>query len=226
MKKLLAIVLTLSMVASLGLAAFAEKGGFVYSPSMNPAPVIVDQEHPDDDCSGKLSVTPYGERSTLDEGSCSELEQAYEDILGLGEGDDLYALIKKLAEEHGIPVDMLLVSDLFYMNYVDCEDGETHVPYSVKLSSDAFNNFVGLVHFEDGKWVSVDGATIDENGILTFSYDGFGAFAVLVDTSDAGSPVTGDNGIFIFCIVMMAVSAVGFVTVFAVAKKKKAVKGR
>ncbi|MBQ8696463.1 MAG: hypothetical protein IJ519_01980 [Clostridia bacterium] len=223
MKKLLALVLVVSMVAVLGIAAFAAKGGFVYSPSVNPAPTIEEQEHSDDDCPGELVITPYNERDELDEEARETFEDAYDEILNLSEDDDLYEIIEELAEELGVPAEDLLVSDLFDVSYINCDDTEGH-SYSVTLDSDTFDNFAKLVYYEDGKWLVVD-STLGDDGMVSFSYDKTGTFAVIVDTSEVESPVTGDNGFIVFCIVMMFVSAVGFTAVFVAAKKKNAARG-
>ena len=45
MKKIMAICLTLIMVMSLGVAAFAAPGRFVSSPSVNKAPVLISYEN-------------------------------------------------------------------------------------------------------------------------------------------------------------------------------------
>lgn len=221
MKKLLALGMALIMVATMSVVCFAEKGGFVYSPSVNPAPEVEEYDFPED-CPAQIEVTPYVERDTLDEESLKDIEDAYKDILELDEDDDLYEILEKLAEELGVPVEMLLVSDLFDVDITDCDDHDDHVPYSLDLSSDTFKNFVQLVQYKDGEWVVVPGAKVDDNGVLSFTYDAYGVFAVIVDTSDTDSPSTGDNGIVIFCIVMMTVSAAGLVTVYVVARKKRA----
>ncbi len=223
MKKLLALGLALIMVATMSVVCFAEKGGFVYSPSVNPAPVVVDVEFPED-CPAELVVTPYVERDTLDDDALKDIQDAYEEIVNLEEDDDLYKSFEELAEELGIPVELLLISDLFDIDYTDCGEHDEHVPYSVKLSSDTFKNFVQLVHYKDGEWIPIPGATIDENNVLSFTYDDYGAFAVIVTSK--GSPETGDNGIFIFCIVMMIVSAAGLVTIYAVSRRKSAAQSK
>lgn len=208
MKKLFALTLAVLTISVMGISVFAAKGGFLYSPTVNPVPSIEDFEH--DDRPGEIVITPYGDRDDLDDESAKDLEDAYEDILNTKEGDDLYELL-----------DGNLVSDLFNIG-ITGHDGNDDSNYTVQLSSDTFKNFADLLHYQDGKWIKVDGATVNDKGYLTFTYDKTGTFAVVVGNSDVQSPVTGDNGFGVFCIVMMIVSAVGFAGASVAANKKSA----
>lgn len=224
MKRLIAFLLTLIMVATMGIVAFAEKGGFVNSPSANPTPKIEDYDC-NGDCPSELVITPYSDRESLDPDEREDIENAYDDIINI-EASELKDIIDGISKNSDIPSDKLLVSDLFNLGIEGCEDHAGHMPYKVELSSDAFENFAGLVNYKDGKWVEVKGVEFLDGNVISFSYDGYGPFAVIVDTTDSKSPVTGDNGVLILCAVIMAISAVGFVSVLVASKKKKAVQGR
>ncbi|MGN0691565.1 MAG: hypothetical protein ACI4K7_04360, partial [Oscillospiraceae bacterium] len=81
MKKVMAICLTLVMVMSLGIAAFAAPGSFISSPSMNKAPVLISYENESSDCTAKLILTAYADRKTLPENLCAMIEKAYDMIV-------------------------------------------------------------------------------------------------------------------------------------------------
>jgi len=75
MKKLAILCLSVVMLLSLGLTVFAAPGGFVSSPSGNPAPELIDSVNKTEGCTAQLKITPYSERNTLDDGR-SHLEMA------------------------------------------------------------------------------------------------------------------------------------------------------
>ena len=80
MKKVVAICLMMVMVLSMSVNVFAAPGGFVSSPSGNPAPEVVIFAPSDDDCKGRLVVTAYGDRHDLSEALREMLEKAYKDF--------------------------------------------------------------------------------------------------------------------------------------------------
>ena len=81
MKKLLAICLTIVMLMSFSVIAFAAPDNFVSSPSGQSAPEIIDFSVESEDCYADLIITPYSERDDLPEEIREQFEKAYEQIV-------------------------------------------------------------------------------------------------------------------------------------------------
>ena len=65
MKKIAVICLSLVMLFSISMTAFAAPGIFVSSPSGNPAPELVEVVNKTDACPAKIKITAYSERAML-----------------------------------------------------------------------------------------------------------------------------------------------------------------
>ena len=113
MKKVVAICLMMVMVLSMSVNVFAAPGGFVSSPSGNPAPEVVIFAPSDDDCKGRLVVTAYGDRHDLSEALREMLEKAYDSIVNSDDLTKLNAELAKIAADRNIASTDLAVSDLF-----------------------------------------------------------------------------------------------------------------
>ena len=143
--------------------------------------------------------------------------------------DDLTSLnedLKKIANDKGIKGTDLAVSDLFDIDYTDCDIHDGHGGFKIKLDSDGLDKFVGLMHFDGEKWTLIEGAAIDDNGYLVFSTDKTGSFAIVLDTaeeeggsSSSDGPQTGDNFSWWIYVALMAVSAVALVVIALKLKK-------
>ena len=112
MKKVLAFVLTLVMMATITVTAFAA-GPFVSSPSNNQAPVLIEASNEDEDCEAKIIITSYANRGTMSAEACALLEQAYNQILNTSDLTTLADGLTKLVKKFGITSADLAVSDLF-----------------------------------------------------------------------------------------------------------------
>ena len=102
MKKVLAICLMIVMVVSMSVTSFAAPGGFVSSPSGNPAPTVVDFDPSNDNCTGWLVITPYGDKEDLSDVLRSLLEKAYNDIVNSDDLTKLNAELAKIAADKNI----------------------------------------------------------------------------------------------------------------------------
>lgn len=217
MKKIVISCLTVFMVVIMAINAFAAPVNFLSSPSGKDAPVIVEYDDPDDDCTGKLIVTGYGDRDELSEEGRKTLEKAYETIVG---AENLKDIVPSLEGEG------LSVSDLFDLSVSDCGVHENHGKFDITLSADSLKNFAGLMYFENGAWKLVENAKVEVvNGEyhLIFSSEFFGAYAIVVDTDAAGNaPQTGDNTMIGVYAVVMAVSALAIVLIVVKTKKQRA----
>lgn len=210
MKKIAVSLMALVMVFSLSVTAFAA-GAFLSSPSKNHTQLVEYQFT--EGCTGKMVITPYGERDTLDDYARKLLEEAYGQIAKDKNLDNLVDGLKELAEKNGKDVSSLAVSDLFNIGYEGCDSHADH-DYTVKLKPELTDNFFTVMQYVNGKWIIVENAKV-EGGYLTMSSKYYGPVAIVVD---AGTP-TGDAFPWIY-VVLMAVSAMGLVAVSVLYKKK------
>ena len=146
MKKVLAICLMIVMVVSMSVTSFAAPGGFVSSPSGNPAPTVVDFDPSNDNCTGWLVITPYGDREDLSDVLRSLLEKAYNDIVNSDDLTKLNAELAKIAADKNIEGKNLAVSDLFDIHVTGCDFHDGHFGFDITLDADKLSSFVGLLH--------------------------------------------------------------------------------
>lgn len=222
MKKFLALFLALIMAFAVGMTVFAEPGNFVQSPSANEGPELIEGENEDEDCEAILVITPYRDRDTLPEKALSDMEYVYNLIASGVDLTTLCAEFKAFVESLGLTGDDLAVSDLFDISYYSCEEHEDHGYFRIRLSEDALENFVGLLHYNNGKWEFIDNAKVLEDGkTLEFRVKDFSPFAVVVDTSagSAVSPETGYQNYAVFAVVILSVAVLGIAGISL--KKKK-----
>lgn len=219
MKKIVAVAVSLLAVASMSLSVFAT-GGFVSSPSNNPAPEISVTKPEGAPESLTLVVTPYSERTDLSEEARTQIQNAYASIAATTNVATLAPGLKELAATLGVAEDKLAVADLFDISQSTAT--ETKYDFTITLTSDTVEHFVALLHYTGNAWEIVENAEV-KNGKLVFSSDDFSPFAIVVD-ADGGviPPKTGDNSMIAICSVVMAVSAVALVSVLVVSKKKTA----
>ena len=225
MKKVLAICLMMVMVLSMSVNVFAASGGFVSSPSGNPAPTVVSFKPSDDDCTAQLVVTPYGDKHDLSDALRAMLEKAYNSIVNSDDLTKLNAELAKIAADKNIVGTDLAVSDLFDIHVTGCDYHDEHVDFDITLDVDTLSHFVGLLHMnKDGVWELVTDAEVINNGEhLKFSVDSFSPFAIVVDTSSVtpDSPQTGDNSMIHIYAIVMAVSALAIVVITVKSRKQK-----
>ncbi len=225
MKKVLAICLTMVMVMSMSVTVLAAPGGFVSSPSGNPAPTVVDFDPSDDDCTGRLVVTLYGDRYDLSDALRSLFEKAYKSIENSDDITKLNAELAKIAANKNIAGADLAVSDLFDIHVTGCDYHDEHVDFDITLDADTLNRFVGLLHMnKDGVWELVTDAEVVNNGEhLKFSVDSFSPFAIVVDTSSGTSvaPQTGHNSMIHIYLIVMALSTLAVIGIAVKSKKQR-----
>jgi len=153
MKKLLAILLTMVMLLSLSVSAFATSEGFVSSPSTRPAPEVESFEPADEDCDGWLVVTPYSEKEELPEALEKLLEKARDEVSSSKNLTELNEDLENVAKSKNIRAENLAVSDLFDIHVAGCDFHDGHVDFDIVLSADTLSHFVGLLHMKkNGEW--------------------------------------------------------------------------
>lgn len=209
MKKLMSVCLVMVMVICFSVTAFAE-GGFLSSPSLNPAPEVVP---PSDE---GIEVKAYNDRDSLSDEEKKAIEDAYDSIKNT---DDIRDLNKDVSDDDSAN---LAVSDLFNVGYNGNNGAGS---YNVVLKADTLDNFVSLITYVNGKWEVVDGAKI-QNGNLVFTAKNLGPYAVVVNTDDVKSPQTGINETtdiegngFVVYGALMLVSACGAMIMWRKSKK-------
>ena len=225
MKKVLAICLMMVMVLCMSVNVFAAPSGFVSSPSGNPAPTVVAFEPNNDDCTGRLVVTPYGDRHELSDALRAMFEKAYNEIVNSDDLTKLNAELAKIASDKDINGADLAVSDLFDIHVTGCDYHDEHVDFDITLDADTLDRFEGLLHMnKDGVWELVTDAEVINNGEhLKFSVDSFSPFAIVVDTSSGttDTPQTGDNSMIHIYAIIMVVSALAIVVITVKSRKQK-----
>ena len=231
MKKVMAICLTLVMVMSLGIAAFAAPGSFISSPSMNKAPVLISYENESSDCTAKLILTAYADRKTLPENLCAMIEKAYDMIVGTDDLSTLNSGVADLAKDAGVKVTALSVSDLFDLRYVGCKTHNPHGSFRIVVEPETLKRFVCLLHYYNGEWTIVSDAHVTHDGqYLEFTAKEFSPFAIVVNTGDGTtggsgnenpvSPNTDGNNPLNVCLAVTAVCGLGIVAVLTAVKRK------
>jgi len=226
MKKGFAVLLSILMVALMGITAMAAPNNFVSSPSANKNPELVDWDVLDDECTAKIIVTAFPEREKLDDESRQQLEEARDIIVDTSDLTDLNDDLKTKVDSLGVDSKYIDVSDLFDVDYSDCDVHDEHGAYKISLKSDALDKFVGLLHFDGENWTMIDNAQIYENGYLVYSTDKTGSFAIVLNTyedesSSGNGPQTGDEFRWWIYVAIMVVSAVAFIVVAIKLKKSE-----
>jgi len=225
MKKVLATVLALVMVFCMSFAVSADPGKFISSPSNNSAPTLIGSTPESEDCEAELVITSYSDRDELPAEIKSMMETAYNSIVSASNLTDLNSAITKFAEEKGIPVEHLTISDLFDIRYISCDEHDGHGNFEIAIKSDTLKKFVALLHYANNSWEIVENAEVKEiNGELrlTFSIGDFSPFAIVIDSegaTDSKPPKTGVENDFILGAV--AISAAAIVAVVFLSKKSK-----
>lgn len=218
MKKVLAICLTLIMLVSISVPAFAE---FVSSPSGVRAPELIEGKNESEDCDAMLVITAYADKHDLPEETRKKLEEAYDIIKKTGDLSKLTEDVKDVADEAGVDVGNLAVSDMFDISSTDCGTHADHGHFDITLKPESLKNFVCLLHYYNGEWRVVKDAKITQNGQhLEFTEDEFSPFAIVVATEE--SPKTGlDNSLWIYLIIMV-VSAAALFFIWKKTRKQRA----
>lgn len=209
MKKIMVALLAIALVLTMTAPVFAA-GNFVSSPSAQDTPVL-DKYSFNGDCTGALILTPYSQRDTLDKDAKDLLEDCYQQIK---DSKDLTKLFPDVKVPDG---KKLLVGDLFNVDYDDCADHNAHNPFTVTVKPSTVKNFVAVVAYVDGKWVSVDAKLDGDKLIITSGY--YGPYAIVL--ADEAAPGTGDDFPWGYLIAMV-VSAAGLVVIGFSFKKKVA----
>lgn len=218
MKKLLVVLISAVMIASLSLTGFA--ASFVSSPSGNAAPTVDSFDFENDACRATVVVTAYSQRNGLSADAKTAIEAAYTSIKSSNDVSSLNADLAALAKSKDIKGTNLAVSDLFDVSYTNCDSHADHGKVTVTLKAETLKDFVGLLHYVNGRWELVSGATV-EGGKLTFTVDSLSPFAIVVDATP-DSPPTDDNGTVYLLVAIAALSLAAAAICFKKSRKESA----
>lgn len=181
MKKIITLVLAITMVIVSGISAFAAPAGFVESPSVD-TPALDSFDNESEGCIAEIIVTPFGRIDELDAAKEQENRDAYDEIVNNKEA--FVNVLKNLAASKNLDAADLAVSELFDVSYYESAGHDAHGAFTISIRVDNLDSFVGLMHRYNGKWVCVDNAKVNGD-ILTFTVDSLSPFAIVVDTNDA-----------------------------------------
>ncbi len=223
MKKIFALLMTLMVIVAFATVTFADNGGFYESPSANQAPTLDSFENENEECEATLHITSYADRAQLSEEAQQKLAAAFDTILNATDLTTVNSELANLAKELGVVGTDLAVSDLFDISYHEEGDHSGHGAFTVSLNAETLKNFVAFLHYENGQWVLVEDAKVEDGEKLTFTVDTLSPFAVVVNTNPS---VPGSDGLpvgAIIAIVAAAVAVAGGIAflVFFLLKKKK-----
>lgn len=184
MKKIITLILAITMAFVSVVPAFAVDDGFVSSPSKDD-PYLESWENEDPDCLAELVLTLFKDRASLSDYLRALLEKAYEIIVNCEDITTLCDAFAKYVAALGLTGKDLAVTEVFDLSYYNCDIHDGHGYFTIKLASKALENFVGLLHYHNGEWEFIENARVLSDGeTLQFKVKDFSPFAIVVDTSD------------------------------------------
>ncbi len=229
MKKIITLILAITMAFVSVVPAFAVEDGFVSSPSSDDV-VLIEGENEDPECTAELVLTLFKDRDKLEAYVREQLEKAFEIISNC---EDLTTLCKEFAQfvkTLGLTGKDLAVAELFDLSYYSCDTHNEHGYFTIKVGAKVLKNFVGLLHYNNGEWEFVDNARVLPDGeTLEFRIKDFSPFAIVVNTSgkvpNQEIPNTDvQNPQMPMQLLVGAAAVLATATVIAVVFKKKEVK--
>lgn len=222
MRKIITVCLMVVMLSSLMLSVFAAPGGFIQSISGNLAPELIKGENVSEDCTAELIITAYVNRDQLPEELRLQIEEAYRMIVENPDLSALNAKLAELAEELGVEVTDLAVSDLFDIHATDCDTHENHGHFDIVLKADTLKNFVCLLHYYNGEWRIVEDAKVTNDTHLEFTEDEFSPFAIVVNTGESNPDAPQTNDMFTVYIAVAAISGLMIIGLAFAYRKERA----
>ena len=223
MKKVIVVCMVLAMMMAMAISAFASPGAFVDSPSLNPAPELVEGKNQTDACPAQIIVTAYGDRNDLSVEQRQKLEAAYTAIVGAQDLSTLNAKISEIAEKMGVSVSTLAVSDLFDISATGCDDHTGHGDFDITLKADTLKNFVCLLHYYNGEWRVVENAEVTNDGNhLEFNEDEFSPFAIVVSSEPIPEAKSGVSCWLIALFILLLLILIAIIVWYCYKRSKKA----
>jgi len=168
MKRVLACLLAVLLLASLSVTAFADAVPSVEAEKQ--VPVVSEAKDADgNDVAGKIIITDFEDKEKLPEDAQKQLDAAAEALKDLPALVDGNEDLKKLL--NGAEVDAESLFD------ISLADDSVKLPVDVQLKLANPDHFAALVHFVDGEATLIETETKDES--VSFSLEEVGTYAVL-----------------------------------------------
>lgn len=147
----------------------------------------IELNHGDKKCYAELTLTPYAMKETLSSDSLAILEAAYKSIEECESFKDLNEGIEEYATKSNATIDDIIINDIFDLsiNYSDGFPTEHKTEFdglfNVELSTEDLSDFICLLHYVDGEWKVISGATISgaNHNTLSFHANSLSPFAVV-----------------------------------------------
>lgn len=201
-KKILAFVMAVAATFVCSASAFAANGEIVYSPSHHgpeadtstsgsaTAGTTTPSTSTKDDEQGstaanteeqdKYKAYGYSKRSALTAKQKREFTKCYNDVKKHTDLTELTEDIADIAEEQGLDVSDLAVSDIFYSVLPKDKKSGTRV----RVKAPNLDKFVALLCYSNGQWSVVKDAKVNANGKLVFKTMKAAAYAIVIDTTE------------------------------------------
>lgn len=160
--------------------------------SSNENGVSIKEKNIDADNWAKLVYTPYENIDTLSNDKITDIEAAYKSIVDAANVSALNQGIEGLAIKANTTIDDLLIRDVFDLSYY-CSNGfeskhsgEYNELMNINLDVGQMKNFVCLLHYVNGEWKIVTGASVvgTNNSVLSFHANSLSPFAIVIKRSD------------------------------------------
>lgn len=198
-KKILAFVMAVAATFVCSASAFAANGEIVYSPSHHgpeadtstsgSATAGTTTPSTSTDQTGtaakneeqdKYRALGYSKRSALTAKQRREFIKCYNDVKKHTDLTELTEDIADIAEEQGLDVSDLAVSDIFYSVLPKNKESGTRV----RVKAPNLDKFVALLCYSNGQWSVVKDAKVNANGKLVFKTKKAAAYAIVIDTTE------------------------------------------
>lgn len=198
-KKILAFVMAVAATFVCSASAFAANGEIVYSPSHHgpeadtstsgSATAGTTTPSTSTDQTGtaakneeqdKYRALGYSKRSALTAKQRREFIKCYNDVKKHTDLTELTEDIADIAEEQGLEVSDLAVSDIFYSVLPKNKESGTRV----RVKAPNLDKFVALLCYSNGQWSVVKDAKVNANGKLVFKTKKAAAYAIVIDTTE------------------------------------------
>lgn len=236
MKRVLNVILVLSLLAAMAVPALARSVDFVPSISDKGAPDVVGSGEIKDTNGNAVGsadntvvvVTPVSQATTSDKISDADEKNLLDAYDKLTSGDKAYGLcpgLEDLADKlyGGVKEDDLVVRDLFDVSLSDAElenkvsNGNT---ISLTLNANVGKDDKVLAMVKDGDtWTSAINVVNNGDGTVTVTLSTLGA-VVLMTATASGSSVTGDTTNVAFWGIAVALSLGAIVTMVSLKRRK------
>lgn len=249
MKKIMTIMLSLLLIASMVMPAAAATDDFVSSIEIKPGPGVVDTPTTGGEPAfgvivlpdgtevvipeGSIIITPIGGKEDADEETQKALEDAYNDLKNSQTLDELIDNLQDILDQiaPGTEVKDLVITDIFHVDLDDEYEKYLDQGGVLKITIKSDADLIASLLDANGEWNTLFGDKFVDNGDGTYTMyiTDLGVFALFKDAGSVdvdpdkpgvSSPTTSDNTLVL--TVAGSVFALAAVLFFALSKKQEA----